>query len=420
VRDALAGGEPHRTVPALRRWFDGYSGVGRGAVNAVATPEPYVGPLGVDRGVPRLVVLGLNPGRADLGFQGPGGVFAHEYQQLGGFSAWAVTEPYLRDPWRGAKGRNPYHENLRALARRWLDDPSVPSRDVLAFELYPWHSDAATAAMAPDADLIDEFIWRPISEIDVSEVIAIGSAWQCVGEGLGLSEYRLDVSFTDQTRQARAFALRSGQRLVVTWHQGSNRPPNEADVGALRAAVRGEVRPISPPIDRRPARDRVGRRATGAVDGRDRPASNQAYPLFWTQLTDRLRHEHPSWRVGTPRGNDYPLFSPLPGSRVKCNFSRDGLRVELLLQSSDRSANVRRFHLLIRNLPGLQDAFGPNPILTPEPLEGRTQARLAAYRPGTIDEQHSWPAFLDWFLNTIIRLDYALNTVRAIEIEWPR
>ena len=177
-------------------------------------------------------------------------MFAREYERLGGFSAWAVTEPYLRDPWWAAKGRNRYHENLRTFARRWLDDPSVRSRDVLVFELYPWHSDAATAAMAPDADLIDEFIWRPIFEIDVEEVIAIGADWQRAAERLGLPEHRLEVSFTDRTRRARSFELSSGQRLVVSWHQASNSPPNALDARALRQALRGTLRPISPPTVR--------------------------------------------------------------------------------------------------------------------------------------------------------------------------
>jgi hypothetical protein len=62
-------------------------------VNVNASPEPYIGPLATRFGVPRLIALGLNPGPADLHFQGRGGVFAREYERLGGFSAWAVTEP---------------------------------------------------------------------------------------------------------------------------------------------------------------------------------------------------------------------------------------------------------------------------------------------------------------------------------------
>jgi hypothetical protein len=123
--------------------------------------------------------------------------------------------------------------------------------------------------------------------------------------------------------------------------------------------------------------------------------------------------------LGTPRGNDYPLASPLPGTRIKCNFSRNGLRVELLLHSTDRRMNLHRLEVLVRYLPDLQDLLDSNTIVYSEPLDGRTQARIATYRVGTIAEQRSWPMFLDWFQTTAIALDHALRAIPAIRAEWP-
>jgi hypothetical protein len=136
-----------------------------------------------------------------------------------------------------AHPRNPYHENLRTFARRWLDDPLARSRDVLVFELYPWHSDAATAPMAPEVELLEQFVWAPISELRVEEVFAIGVAWRRIAEQLGLPERPLEVAFTDRTRRVRSFALPSGQRLIVTWHQASHAPPNALDVQVLKRAL---------------------------------------------------------------------------------------------------------------------------------------------------------------------------------------
>jgi hypothetical protein len=93
VGDAVAGGEPHRDVASLARWFGAYRGGGRGAVDLDASPEPYIGPLATRFDEPRLIALGLNPGPADVRLQGRGGEFAREYERLGGFAAWAVTEP---------------------------------------------------------------------------------------------------------------------------------------------------------------------------------------------------------------------------------------------------------------------------------------------------------------------------------------
>ena len=413
VRDAAAGAEPHRTDPALRRWFDGYRGAGRGAVITDATPEPYVGPLATRHGSPRLIALGLNPGPADLYFQAPGGVFTGEYERLGGFSNWAVTEPYLRDPWLAAHRRNRYHQNLRAFARTWVEDPALGSRDVLVLEPYPWHSDRATSAMAPPSDLIDEFVWQPIAEIDLPEVIAIGSDWQRVVQRLGLPELPLDVEFTDRTRRARAFALPSGQRLAVTWHQASNSPPNTLDAQALRRALPGATARQSSPGTVRDARARLAH--AGEPSSRRHPCAP-----FWAELRGRLERERPMWRLGSPSQNDFPLFSPLPGARIKCNFSRDGLRVELLLRSPDEHVNGQRLAVLSDNLAELQAAFGPADRLRPEPLEGKTQARVAVYRPGSIDHQDQWRSYQDWFLYVATRLDDALTAVPAIRSDWPR
>lgn len=419
VRDTLAGAEPHRTDPALRRWFAGYRGVGDGAVMIDATPEPYIGPLATRHGTPRLIALGLNPGPADLRFQGRGGAFASEYERLGGFSNWAVTEPYLRDPWRAVHGPNRYHENLRAFARTWVEDPALRSRDVLVLELYPWHSDQATATMAPPTDLIDEFVWQPIAEIDVPEVIAIGSDWQRVAERIGLPERTIDVAFTDRTRRARVSELPSGQRLAVVWHRGSNSPPNARDSRALKRALRGPG--AATPLHARAGAVGHSTQVPEAPVARASARSSRRHPCepFWIRLRASLERERPTWRLGSPNGNDFPLFSPLPGARIKCNFSRDGLRVELLLGSGDQRLNAQRLAVLADNLGDLQAAFGTAERLRPEPLEGKTQARIAVYRAGSIDQQDQWQTYQDWFLNTVTRLDDALSAVPAIGSVWP-
>jgi hypothetical protein len=238
IADWADGRLPHEERSELRRWFQAYSGLGRGAVSTLASPEPYIGPLSSQQGTARVVALGLNPGEADLAFQGPGGVFAREYVQLGGFSAWAVTAPYLREPWRSAHRRNRYHENLRTFARRWLQDPQLRSRDVLVFEMYPWHSDAVTGTIDPDRQVIDDFVWKPIAELDMEHVFAFGAPWSRFADRLRLPEHRTQVELTVPSRRVRVFKLASGQQLVVCWQSGYNGPPGAPDVAALRRGLR--------------------------------------------------------------------------------------------------------------------------------------------------------------------------------------
>src|SRR3954464_12554560 len=89
----------------------------------------------------RLVILGLNPGRADLAFQGRGGHFAKQVGE-GGYAAWAATDPYGSELWethgasatRGAATQTPrrpnrYRRNRLGFAQRWLNDGPVAAEE---------------------------------------------------------------------------------------------------------------------------------------------------------------------------------------------------------------------------------------------------------------------------------------------------
>ncbi len=82
--------------------------------------------------------------------------------------------------------------------------------------------------------------------------------------------------------------------------------------------------------------------------------------------------------------------------------------------------NGERLALLTENLGDLQAAFGTSARIRPEPLEGKTQARIAVYRAGSIDQQNQWRTYQDWFLDAATRLDDALRSIPAIASEWPR
>ncbi len=135
----------------------------------------------------------------------------------------------------------------------------------------------------------------------------------------------------------------------------------------------------SPPEDSAPKRP--GRPVAG--DGPRSRHGRHAYARFWAPLVEQLQAEHPEWGPGRANRNDLRLFSPLPRARIKCNFSREGPRVELLLEAEDAAVNARRLTVLDAHLGELQAALGGWPTLRLESLEGKTQARLAAYRSGT-------------------------------------
>ena len=409
----LSGREPHLEDAELARWFPAYSGGGRGAVTTEAFPEPYIGPLHPRHGEPRVLTLGLNPGQADLEFQGRSGHFAAEIARLGGFSAWAATAPYLRDPWRAAHPKNPYHEARLAFARRWTGDGCAQSRDVLVMELFPWHSDKVTATMRPTRDVLDRFVWAPLACFDDPNVFAFGSQWLGAARAIGLIQAPIELPFNVPGRQGRVFGLPSGQRLVVVWQTGYAGPPGAPDVEVLRQAlgaqrVRPKRSPLASPAPRPapvpsvlPAPRRAGRPQVGR------------HAEFWNSLVGRLRRELPAMQVGSPQRNDLPLYRPLPRAQLKLNFPpSQGLRLELLLASTDREENDRHLALLTDRLPRLQELLGAAPVIVREPLPNRTQARIAVYLAGAlIEHRREWPAFEDWCVEVLTRFRAALDEV---------
>ncbi len=238
VRGFLAGASP---VPQeMRRWADSYRGRGRGEVVWDAFPEPFLGRLG-----PGLVgvFFALNPGQAHLDFQGRDGVFADEIRTIGSYSGWAATWPYLRSPWVTEKGRNQHHASRFRFLCEWQNNPSLPPSAMAAFELYPWHSTAVTAAMRPNPHDVRRWVWEPVGELG-APVFAFGAPWFAVLEQLGLRAVaRLGAGGNDygSAVPSRAVAVYRDEATNVTViaerHSGGAGPPSRVETERLRDAV---------------------------------------------------------------------------------------------------------------------------------------------------------------------------------------
>ena len=236
----LVGGPAIPPDPPMRSWFEAYRGRGRGEVNLDALPEPYLGALDFQ---PAGVFLALNPGRAHLDFQGRSGLFADEIRRYGSYSAWAATWPYLRDPWVETMGPNRHHTSRLAFLRTWTGQPTLTADAMVAFELYPWHSTAVTAAMRPDPGVVREFVWQPIRELG-APVFAFGKPWfGLLEDGLGLQAVdRLGAGgrpYRTEVPSRAVLVLRSedGPVVIAEQHVGSAGPPRRSETRVLREAI---------------------------------------------------------------------------------------------------------------------------------------------------------------------------------------
>lgn len=235
----------------LDRWFDSYSGKGRGAVTLDGMPEPWIGDLtNPDRA--RLVILGLNPGDYRQDFQARTGLYAEEVREFGSYTKWAATNPYLLEPWKKKFGINRYHAARQKFARRWLDDPNLPESAVVLLELYPWHSTGVTGPMRPAPEITRRFIWEPIDDLtNVCDVFAFGKPWSRLIEGLRESQIdEQELSLVDvlgqggrdygssvASRNLRVYRRPSGKRIIVEWHSGSAGPPSADETALLKDAL---------------------------------------------------------------------------------------------------------------------------------------------------------------------------------------
>jgi len=225
----------HEQPVEMKRWLAAYSGRGDGAVDLSVFPEPYIGRLSGEP--PALVMLGLNPGAPAPAFQGMSGVYTERVRSTS-YRQWAAEGPYTDEAWEAANGRNKYHRDRLAFARRFTQDDSVTPSDLLFLELLPFHSKRVTAPIQPPRDLLERFIFEPLSELSVPNVFAFGKPWhaaaQAIGLGVGMA---LSVDWSAKGREAREYRLPGGKTLVVLTQSGYAGPPGADDTVALRLAL---------------------------------------------------------------------------------------------------------------------------------------------------------------------------------------
>jgi hypothetical protein len=185
--DKWLRGRDHWPAP-LDRWIKAYKGRGRGELVKEHYPDPFAGDLRGEQCSPRLLVLGLNPGIGFNELQARDGKWARGILECGYSRYLTRRPPDIPECWRRLAGSpSRYWGNLIRFAQRWLGEQTTVN-DILNMELYPWHSNSVTAGLHSPPDLVDEFVFRPLTEFDEDNVFAFGSKWFEIAKALELPE----------------------------------------------------------------------------------------------------------------------------------------------------------------------------------------------------------------------------------------
>jgi len=229
----------------LTRWMNSYCGTGKGALDLSCFPDPYVGNLRGSEKEPRMICLGLNPGVGYPSLQGRGGLWTNRILDSSYSSCVERSVPGDPSGWlQYHKKESPYWRKLINFGKRW-HGVSFTHKDLLNFELYPWHSNCLTAGLDCPVDIIQRYVLSPLSGIDCKLVFAFGKSWKQVcsnanmraieryGEGFqpfpGVDCPGWSVVLFQSSASPKVF--------VVSWQKGYAGPPGKERIPTLQAIL---------------------------------------------------------------------------------------------------------------------------------------------------------------------------------------
>ncbi len=180
--------------PALKKWFDSYSGTGNNQRDELHMPEPYLGNFETAK----IVMINNNPGPVVEEFQNwDTGEAPRDLRNkvLEGedhpYSEWAKDFIYFS---RQDKGTKFWKPRLK-FASNVLDQTLKP-QDILGLELYPWHSNQFAAnKFGNDVEIFNEYFLELIFDAQIKSVFLLRKASLDIAIKKGIDFKKLDENF---------------------------------------------------------------------------------------------------------------------------------------------------------------------------------------------------------------------------------
>jgi hypothetical protein len=137
-------------------------------------------------------------------------------------------------------------------------------------------------------------------------------------------------------------------------------------------------------------------------------AKGEQYRAFWSRYLERVGTEHPDWTRAkvAPTKSWISAHGPIRGTSFEFTFPASGrLRSELYIDTGDGDENLAIFERLASQRIEIEEIYGSP--LTWEDLPERQACRIADYGEGLIEESDRHHEFIDWFLDSGVRLRQA-------------
>lgn len=139
---------------------------------------------------------------------------------------------------------------------------------------------------------------------------------------------------------------------------------------------------------------------------------SELYRAFWTRWLERVKVEHPAWtQMFIPPPQSWVTMpSPLSGTQLGVSFAAGGrLRSEIYFSAGDADANLALFNMLEAQRKEVELAYGSE--LSWEKLPERVASRIAAYSDGDVSNTTAHEAYIDWMMDSQVRIRKGLAAV---------
>ena len=205
--------------------------------------------------------------------------------------------------------------------------------------------------------------------------------------------------------------FRDEHRQALDWL--NQRTSEETEFyGVEVRAVRIEDSPAAPIFElvARPNSFRKRRIASAARELSS--PKRDAYYAFWPRVIDPLRDKHRlTSRTSSTKTSWVPIGTRIPGVGGGTNFTKKDARVDLFIDTEEKSRNKRIFDALHEQKERVETAFGEG--LSWERLDTARGFRIALYLPdrSVNDPEEILGDTAEWMVNRFVKLS---NTVAPI------